>query len=65
MRRLHINTSRFMIISVLLFGEMFVGAGRVAAGGISLRPPYNGQYQLTSFFDHYCPNYSNTNGIVI
>ena len=36
-----------------------------AAGSISLRPPYNGTYRLTSFFDHNYPNYGTDNEITI
>jgi hypothetical protein len=65
MHRLQITPSKLAIVIVLIFGDLFIGAGHVMAGGISLRPPYDGQYQLTSFFDHYYPNYSTTNGVVI
>ncbi len=36
-----------------------------AMGGIGLRPPFNGTYRLTSFFDHYYPQYaSDPDGLV-
>ena len=65
MDHLQINSSRLAIVIVLLFGDLFIGVGHVMASGISLRPPYDGQYPLTSFFDHYYPNYSSTDGVVI
>ena len=36
-----------------------------AAGGISLRPPFDGTYRLTSFFDHHYPNYGADNEMTI
>lgn len=31
----------------------------MAGGGIVLRPPFDGVYRLTSYFDHYMPNYDD------
>jgi murein DD-endopeptidase MepM/ murein hydrolase activator NlpD len=48
-------------IALLLSVVLIIGwhsSGVVAAGGISLRPPFAGTYRLTSFFDHYYPNYT-------
>jgi hypothetical protein len=36
-----------------------------AAGDISLRPPFNGTYRLTSFFDHNHPDYGHDNEVTI
>lgn len=36
-----------------------------AAGGISLRPPFDGAYRLTTFFDHNYPNYGHDNEVTI
>ena len=50
----HLNIFR---ISLSAFLAVFAVAGLysikpVAAGSISLRPPYDGTYRLTTFFDH-------------
>jgi len=48
-------------VALLLFLLLIASAhapGIAAAGSISLRPPFNGTYRLTSFFDHYYPNYA-------
>lgn len=48
-------------VALLLFLLLIASAhapGIAAAGSISLRPPFNGTYRLTSFFDHYYPNYT-------
>jgi murein DD-endopeptidase MepM/ murein hydrolase activator NlpD len=48
-------------IVLLLFLALIVGSHSsevTAAAGISLRPPFDGTYRLTSFFDHYYPNYA-------
>jgi hypothetical protein len=50
MNRLQINSSRLAIVIVMLFGDLFIGVGHVMASEISLRPPYDGQHPLTSFF---------------
>lgn len=46
---------------LLLFLILIVGShspGVAAAAGVSLRPPFDGTYRLTTFFDHYYPNYA-------
>ena len=37
----------------------------VEAAGVALRPPFDGTYRLTSFFDHHYPNYGHDNEITI
>ncbi|MBI5564583.1 MAG: peptidoglycan DD-metalloendopeptidase family protein [Chloroflexi bacterium] len=37
----------------------------VIAGGIVLRPPYNGTYRVTTFFDHHYPDYGEDNEVTI
>lgn len=36
-----------------------------AGGGIVLRPPFDGTYRVTAYFDHESPNYGDNNYIWI
>lgn len=58
------NSYRFLIIAVILLASLFT-LNVAEANGVRIRPPYNGQYPLTSFFDHYYPNYGTTDGVTI
>jgi murein DD-endopeptidase MepM/ murein hydrolase activator NlpD len=46
---------------MVLFSSLKV----MAAEGIVLRPPFNGTYRITSFFDHKFPNYSKDGKVTI
>jgi murein DD-endopeptidase MepM/ murein hydrolase activator NlpD len=52
-------------IVILLGLVVWVNPSKVAAQSIILRPPYDGTYRLTSFFDHSYPNYGEDNQITI
>ncbi len=61
LRRILCSGSTVIGIAFLLFVVLIIGShssGAAAAGSISLRPPFAGTYRLTSFFDHYYPNYT-------
>lgn len=60
-RRSFCSRSTTIGAALLLFLVLIASAyapGIAAAGSITLRPPFNGTYRLTSFFDHYYPNYA-------
>ncbi len=61
LRRILCPGSTAIGVVLLLLLILIVGShsSEVAvAGSISLRPPFAGTYRLTSFFDHYYPNYA-------
>jgi len=65
MRRLQNFSFRILVVFIMVGGNGLLGFGTAYAGEISLRPPFNGQYPLTSFFDHSYPNYGSYNGVTI
>ena len=42
-------------LAIFLFSPGLLVSDRAEAAGMSLRPPFNGVYRVTSFFDHYLP----------
>jgi murein DD-endopeptidase MepM/ murein hydrolase activator NlpD len=68
MNNMHENRkTSFSIATVLTIFLLvcFINSKVAQASEINLRPPYDGQHPLTSFFDHYYPNYGTTNGVTI
>ncbi|MDY7077405.1 MAG: peptidoglycan DD-metalloendopeptidase family protein, partial [Chloroflexota bacterium] len=63
MSRMITYVRRICVLSVCatLFLSLLpaIASPAVAGGGIVLRPPFNGTYRLTSYFDHYEPTYGN------
>jgi hypothetical protein len=61
-RRLYFSMSFAAVLSMTL---VIVDApSDLNAGGISLRPPFNGSFPVTSWFDHDLPDYTK-NGILV
>jgi len=60
-----LNAIAAVVLVLLFLVTSFHVMTLAAAGSISLRPPYNGTYRLTSFFDHNYPNYGDDNEITI
>lgn len=54
-----------VIIFSLAFLVGFARQSDVETIGFNLRPPFDGQYPLTSYFDHHYPNYDEDNEITI
>jgi len=65
MCRIHRFAFRLVFILIFLTGKWLVDVSNANANGATLRPPYNGQHPLTSFFDHYYPNYGSDDGVNI
>ena len=67
MSRITIWVSRVCVLfAYIALLSLSVGVSHVMAGsGIALRPPFDGTYRLTSYFDHYYPNYLEDNEITI
>ncbi len=63
-RRLLWHFLGIFLLAVMLFPS---GAHpqQVKAAGIALRPPFDGTYRLTTFFDHHYPDYGDDNEITI
>lgn len=61
------NLASILLVTValLLHLGLYRSLKVKAAGGISLRPPFDGTYRLTSFFDHNYPNYGHDNEVTI
>lgn len=59
--KLALNLSVFL----LFFNAIVLKYEIAKADGIRLRPPFDGQRQLTSYFDHNYPNYGTDNQITI
>ena len=54
-----------VVTLAFLFGTGLFRPSQVSAAAVTLRPPFNGTYRLTSFFDHNYPNYVDDNEITI
>jgi murein DD-endopeptidase MepM/ murein hydrolase activator NlpD len=54
-----------LVVTLSLQVGLFRSSKVDAAGNISLRPPFNGTYRLTSFFDHNHPDYGHDNEVTI
>ncbi len=63
MSRMIVHARRVFVLSVCatLFLSLLpaIAFPTVAGGGIVLRPPFDGTYRLTVYFDHYAPTYGN------
>lgn len=54
-----------LVVALALQAKSLRSAEVEAAGGVPLRPPFDGTYRLTSFFDHNYPNYGHDNEVTI
>jgi murein DD-endopeptidase MepM/ murein hydrolase activator NlpD len=55
----------FMMITVSLSLAVLLFQSAKARGGVILRPPFEGNYRVVSYFDHQTPNYTGDNYIWI
>jgi len=53
------------VTALMLLLGLYCSLRVEAAGGISLRPPFEGTYRQTAYFDHNHPDYGNDNEITI
>jgi murein DD-endopeptidase MepM/ murein hydrolase activator NlpD len=57
-RKRHTTTVSILVLIVAVLSLSIVLAQPVnAGGGVVLRPPFNGTYRVTAYFDHDRPNY--------
>jgi len=54
-----------LVVTLSLQAGILRSSKAEAAGDIPLRPPFDGTYRLTSFFDHNHPDYGHDNEVTI
>lgn len=52
--------ARFLLALMVTLPVGLFDFSKAGAASVALRPPFNGTYRLTSFFDHYYPNANRT-----